>query len=193
MHMYPQSKGFEIVFISTNTIVDVKSNTKQLLIDWAKLFNNPFMKTDLKKSLPLGNKDIFISAWHGTYSNYINYACQIEGYSRPDLVVSFHPSFTTSPQKLINEWTDDLKIILTNEFSCLFTFYDKDEGQKAFNILNAFQAKFICVQTNQFSSLTLKQTPNRPNHIHASNSVMILIKGFDTNENEAKHTNNTQH
>lgn len=177
-NMFPLNKGIEIVFITLK-----QTNN----LDWTKLLKSPFMKTQLHKSLPLNDKNLYISAWQGSYSNYIKYVCEIEGYSHPDLVVSFHPSFTSSPHKLINEWTDDLKIILTNNFPCLFTFYDKEEKQKAFNILNAFQSNFICVQSNQFSSLMLKQMQAKPNHVYASNSFSIVIKGFINVENDLRY------
>lgn len=129
----------------------------------------------------------------GTYSNYIGYACQIEGYSLPDLVVSFHPSFTSSPQKLINDWTDDLKVILNNKFPCLLTFSDKDENQKAYNVLSAFQSNFLSVQSNQFSSLMLKQINGKPNSVYAANSFYIIIDGFaDVNSESRFVANSTQ-
>ncbi len=173
-NMFPYNRGFEIVFIASNTVIDSSNQ----LTDWSKMIQAPFMKAELQHSLPLNNKNLFISAWQGTYSNYIKYACQIEGYSQPDLVVSFHPNFTSSPHKLITEWTDDLKVILTNNFTCLFTFYDKDEKQKAYMALNAFQTNFISIQSNQFSSLMLKQMSTRPNHVYAANSFYMIVKGF---------------
>lgn len=179
-NMFPLNKGIELVFIS----VDMKQT-----IDCSKVLKAPFMKTQMHKSLPLTDKNLYISAWQGSYANYIKYACQIEGYSHPDLVVSFHPGFTSSPLKLINDWTDDLKIILTNNFPCLFTFYDKEEKEKAFNILNAFQSNFLCAQSNQFSSLMLKQMQSKPNHVYASNSFIIVIKGFLSTENDSRYHN----
>ena len=188
-NMFPLNKGIEIVFISTNTLVDKTS------LDWSKLLNPPFMKTQMHKSLPLSDKHLHVSAWQGTYSNYIRYACQIEDFATPDLVVSFHPSFTSSPQKLVIDWTDDLKVILTSQFPCLFTFFDKEEKQKAFNILNAFQANFVCVQSNQFSSLMLKQMAIKPNHVYASNSFYLIINGFANVESDSRYSYsvNVQH
>ena len=183
-NMFPYNKGFEIVLISTNTILDLNS---QMVMDYTHLLQPPFMKTQLQNCLPLNNKNLYISAWQGTYTNYIRYACQIEGYSQPDLVVSFQPNFTTSPHKLIMDWTDDLKIILTNNFPCLFTFSDKDERQKAYNVLNAFQTNFISVQSNQFSSLMLKQIATKPNHVISTNSFYMIIKGFTGIELETRH------
>lgn len=184
-NMFPMNKGIEIVFISNVTLIDLKQT--QLVLDWSRLLKPPFMKTQLHKSLPLHDKNLYISAWQGNYSNYIRYACQIEGYSHPDLVVSFHPGFTSSPHKLINDWTDDLKIILTYNFPCLFTFYDREEKQRAFNILNAFQSNFLCAESNQFSSLMLKQMPNKPNHVYSSNSFLIVIRGFVSVESDARY------
>ncbi len=185
INMFPFNKGFEIVLISSNTIVDS--------LDWSKALQAPFMKTQLNNSLPMGKKNLYVSAWQGTYSHYIKYVCQIEGYAQPDLVVSFQPNFTKSPHKLIMDWTDDLKIIITNNFSCLFTFSDKDEKQKAFNVLNAFQTNFISVQSNQFSSLMLKQVPNKPNCVFAKSSFLIIIQGFKSdNENGNNHVNSEQ-
>jgi hypothetical protein len=182
-NMFPLNKGIEIVFISSVSMF--KQN--EFSFDWSKVLKAPFMKTQLHKSLPLTDKNLYISAWQGSYSNYIKYACQIEGYSHPDLVVSFHPGFTSSPHKLINDWTDDLKIILTNNFPCLFTFYDKEEKQKAFNILSAFQSHFLYAQSNQFSSLLLKQMQAKPNHVYASNSFLIVIKGFVSVETDSRY------
>ena len=124
-----------------------------------------------------------MSAWQGAYSHYIKYVCQIEGYAQPDLVVSFQPNFTMSPHKLIMDWTDDLKIIITHNFACLFTFSDKDEKQKAYNVLDAFQTQFIAAQANQFSSLMLKQVAQRPNCVYAKSSFHIIIKGFKSDSN----------
>ena len=166
-NMFPFNKGFEIVLISSDTSVD-----------WSKALPAPFMKTQLNNSLPLGQKSLYVSAWQGTYAHYIKYVCQIEGYAQPDLVVAFQPNFAKSPHKLMMDWTDDLKIILTNSFACLFTFSDKDEKQKAFNVLDAFQTHFVSVQSNQFSSLMLKQLPQKPNCVYAKSSFCIVIRGF---------------
>ncbi len=179
-NMFEGSRGIEIVFISTETVLENG-------VDWSKLMNRPFMKAEMHKSLPLNDKELFISAWQGSYSNYIRYACQIEGYSLPDLVVSFHPSFTSSPQKLINDWTDDLKVILNNRLPCLLTFSDSDEKQKAYNVLNAFQSNFVSVESNQFSSLMLKQMATKPNHVYAANSFYIVIDGFANVEIDPRH------
>ena len=181
INMFPFNKGFEIVLISSNTIVDS--------VDWSKELQAPFMKTQLNNSLPIGKKNLYVSAWQGTYSHYIKYVCQIEGYAQPDLVVSFQPNFTKSPHKLIMDWTDDLKIIITNNFSCLFTFSDKEEKQKAFNVLNAFQTNFISVQSNQFSSLMLKQVSNKPNCVFAKSSFFIIIQGFKSDSSESGNRN----
>ncbi len=133
----------------------------------------------MNKSLPLANnKEIYVSAWQGSYSHYIRYACQIEGYSLPDLTVAFHPTFTSSPQRLINDWTDDLKVILNSGRPCLLTFSDAVEKERAFRVLNAFQAHFVSVESNQFSSLMLKQVPAKPNQVFAANSFSMIIKGF---------------
>ena len=182
-NMFPMNKGFEIVFISTATVLDTVSLHNRtpgaaVVIDWSKMLHPPFMKTQLQKSLPMAHKNLYISAWQGTYSNYIKYACQIEGYAHPDMVVSFHPGFTSSPHKLITDWTDDLKIILVNNYPCLFTFYDREEKQKAFNALSAFQTNISSLESNQFSSLMLKQMANKPNHVYASNSFLMIIRGF---------------
>lgn len=182
INMYPKNKGFEIVLISNHTFLD-KCNG----VDWSKLLNRPFMKTEMHKSLPLHERDLYVSGWQGSYSNYIRYACQIEGYALPDLVVSFHPSFTSSPQKLINDWTDDLKVILNSNFPCLLTFSDREEKQKAFNVLNAFQSNFVGVESNQFSSLMLKQMQTKPNHVYAANSFFIIINGFDTDGSDPRY------
>ena len=180
-NMFPYNKGFELVFISPNTILENVNinNTNVANIDWSKLLRPPFMKTELQNSLPLNDKHLYVSSWQGSYSNYVKYVCQIEGYSLPDLVVSFHPNFTQSPHKLITtDWNDDLKIILTCDLPCLFTFYDKDEKQKAFNALNSFQTNIVSIRSNQFSSLMLKQVPTKPNCIYATNSFYMIIKGF---------------
>lgn len=183
-NMFQHNKGIEVVFISTATLLDKISS-----IDWSKLLNKPFMKTSMNKSLPLNNnKEIYISAWQGSYTNYIRYACQIEGYSLPDLTVSFHPSFTSSPQKLINDWTDDLKIILNNNFPCLLTFSDDVEKEKAYKVLNAFQSNFVSIESNQFSSLMLKQIPSKPNHVFAANSFSMIIDGFASAQTESAYS-----
>lgn len=174
-NMFPSNNGFEIVLIFSSTIADENNKTG---VDWCKMLQSPFMRTNFQKSLPANQKNLFISAWTGNYSNYIRYVCRIEDYAQPDLVVSFHPDFASCPQKLITDWTDNLKVILMNNYPCLFTFYDKDEKQKAFKSLNAFQTNIICLESNQFSSLLLKQMPSRPNHVYAANSFLMLLRGF---------------
>ena len=177
VNMFPNNNGFEIVFIAD--IANYKNlnvlNNASTKINWSKM-------TYMRKNFA-NIYNFFITFWQGKYCNYIKYSNQLEEYyTKPDLVVSFHPSFTKSPQKLIIDWTDDLKVILTYNLTCLFTFYDKDEKEKAFNLLNAFQTNFVSIKSNQFSSLLLKQAENKPNQIYAKNGFEMIIKGFSNLE-----------
>ncbi|CAF0720062.1 unnamed protein product [Brachionus calyciflorus] len=183
LNMFPNSENsIEIVLISTNPYLNTANFdefSKTELIDWSKLMQNPVLKKDL--DLLMSKRGVYLSAWQGSYSNYIKYACNnSDGYLEPDLVVAFDPNFTKSPHKLITDWTDDLKVILTNSYPCLFTFSDKLELDKASNILNAFQTNIISCQSNQFSSLLLRQYDvlNKPQRVYASNGFFILFKGF---------------
>ena len=73
-------------------------------------------------------------------------------------------------------------MLLTGHYPCLFTFSDKEENQRAHSVLAAFQAHFVAMHGNQFSSLLLKQATNRPNHVQAVNSFAMIIKGFTTDD-----------
>ena len=191
LNMFPESNNsIEFVLISTNSYLNTANfdrSAKVELIDWSKLMQSPVMKKDI--SLLRSKRAVFISAWQGSYSNYIKYACNnSDGFLEPDLVVAFDPTFTKSPQKLITDWTDELKIILTSNYSCLFTFSDKPELEKAFNILNAFQTNIMSCQSNQFGSLMFRQNdPAKPNNVNSTNGFFILIKGFSNrNYSESK-------
>lgn len=187
LNMFPQcNNSIEFVLISTNCYLNTANfdqMAKTELIDWSKLIQSPVLKKDF--DLLRSKRGIFVSAWQGSYSNYIKYACNnSEGFLEPDLVVAFDPSFTKSPHKLITDWTDELKIILTSNFSCLFTFSDKLELDKAFNILNAFQTNIVTCQSNRFSSLMFRQDePTKPNNVHSTNGFYILLKGFSNKNN----------
>jgi hypothetical protein len=172
VNMFPNNCGFDFVFIADlsaypNLNVLNNDTTK---INWSKM-------TYLRKNFA-NIYNFLVTFWQGNYSNYIKYSNQIEEfYTKPDLVVSFHSGFAQTP-KLTAEWTDDLKVILAYNFPCLFTFQDKEEKERAYNVLDGFQAAFLSIQSNQFGSLLLKQIENKPNHIHAKNGFSIAVKGF---------------
>ncbi len=181
LNMFPENrKGFELVFIAE---VQNYSNLKLNQLNGNKI--NWSKTTYLRKNLLNNNNlesEIFVTFWQGTYFNYVKYSYEIEEhYTKPDLIVSFHPNFTRSPKKLLTEWSDDLRIILTNNLTCLFTLGDREEKEKAYSLLNAFQTNFVSMKSNQFSSLLLRQNDSKPNQTHAKNGYTIIIKGFNNN------------
>jgi hypothetical protein len=200
--MFPNNCGFDLVFIADLTsggypALNVLGN-ESMRINWSKA-------TYLRKNFA-NIYNFFITFWQGSYSNYIKYANQIEEYyTKPDLVVSFHPDFVRQSQSqqqksqnqlvsinnttIAADWSEDLKTMLSYNLTCLFTFCDKEEKEKAYNVLNACQANFVSIASNQFSSLLLKQTEHRPNQIEAKNGFGVIVKGF-SNLNGGEHSYN---
>ncbi|RNA17815.1 MSS51 mitochondrial [Brachionus plicatilis] len=182
LNMFPESgNSIEFVLISTNCYLNTANfdqSANAELIDWSKLVQSPVLKKDF--DLLRSKRSVVLSGWQGSYANYIKYACKnSDGFLEPDLVVAFDPTFTKSAHQLITDWTDELKIVLTSNYSCLFTFSDKLELDKAFNLLNAFQTNVVACQPNQFSSLMFRQSdPTQPNNVHSANGYFILLKGF---------------
>lgn len=153
-----------------------------MLIDWSKLLQPPFLNYNYQNQTPLLNKSsggILVSAWQGTYTNYVRYVCDCESRARPDLIVAYQPDFTQSPQKLITNWSEDLKTILAQRVPCLLTFATGEEKQRAAQALTtSFHANFLAIQPNEFSSLLLRQVTNKPNHVYAINGFAMIMRGF---------------
>lgn len=180
VNIFPANHGFELVFIADISHYDnlghlLEATSPPTRINWTK---TTYLRRNLTRVY-----NFFLTFWQGNYSDYIKYSNQVpEYYTKPDLVVSFHPSFTRSPhQKLITDWTDDLRVILANNLTCLFTFDDKDEKERAFSLLGAFHTNFIHMGSNQFSSLLLRQVDNKPNETYSKNAFSMCVRGLCAN------------
>lgn len=166
-----------------------------MLIDWSRLLKPPnAQKQTLNNSPP--NTSIHVSAWQGTYSNFMRYCVGNIGVA--DLVVSFHPDFTVQPSKLTDSnntttakspktplasWSDDLRTILVQQrqVPCLFTFATSEEKQRAAQALTtSFQANFVGIKPNEFSSLLLRSTPSKPNQVFSTNGFSMFLKGSNS-------------
>lgn len=174
-----------------------------MLIDWSKLIKPPNVLPPPNRSLGgHHNSSINITAWQGSYSNFVRYCgggcvSAWDSRLRADLVVSFHPDFVTQPSRQIAagskskttttaplaNWTDDLRTLLVQQqrTPCLFTFSTSEEKQRAAQALaTTFQANFMCIKPNEFSSLLLRQVPSKPNHVFATNGFSMFIRGSNS-------------
>ena len=147
-----------------------------MLIDWSKLLQAPYHYHH-----HYHHQTIQISAWQGTYTNYVRYMCNSSGRARrADLIVAYQPDFAhLPPHKLRTNWSDALNTILSLRVPCLLTFATGEEKQRAAQALaTSFHANFLAVQPNEFSSLLLRQLANKPNQVYALNGFAIVMRGF---------------
>lgn len=178
-----------------------------MLIDWSKLIKPPNVLPPPNRSLSHHQhhhqSSINITAWQGSYSNFVRYCgggcvSAWDSRLRADLVVSFHPDFVTQPSQVagsksktktttttlpLANWTDDLRTLLVQQqrTPLLFTFSTSEEKQRAAQALaTTFQANFMCIKPNEFSSLLLRQVPNKPNHVFATNGFSMFIRGSNS-------------
>lgn len=177
-----------------------------MLIDWSKLIKPPnalattttlYNSTSINVTAWQGSYSNFLRYCVGGMAAWDNRL-------RADLVVSFHPDFVSQPkskssrlsssssassssssqqqqqQSPLANWSDDLRTLLVQQRTtpCLFTFATSEEKQRGAQALaTSFQANFMCIKPNEYSSLLLRQVANKPNHVFATNGFSVFVRG----------------
>lgn len=193
VNMFRHNKGIELVFISDETCIETSYYCKQqnayrkVLVDWSKLIRKKTLSNNnVIESLLHTNaaKTISFYSWHGTYADFIKFTNEFKEFTRPDLVVAFSPDFVGSTPSA--HWKDDLRLILKNNLPCLFTFSTNEQVSGATGVLNSLNANIAYVESNEFSSLLLRQTPAKPNSVSLLNGYCLFAKGLKIIENESE-------
>ncbi|CAF2346479.1 unnamed protein product [Rotaria sp. Silwood2] len=150
LNMFPDNKGVELVIVIGD---DNQDDTDDSSIPHAKLKPDRLIITTTGKGRLL---DTFEEK-------------RLQ-QSIADLLVYFNAAHLFLPSNI-----EQLKSMLSRQRPTLLTFEDQEEFHQAQRYLSTKSVNVQHAGSNQFSSLIIRQRPNKPNATYSTNSYQILL------------------
>ena len=124
MHCLPSVKTMNVVFIGPEL------NTTQSFFKQIQCCPDCVAKGRVRK------QGFYKQTYHDYYAS--------DKFMHPDLVVAFN---TGMFEECTDSWKQSLDIMLTLDVPCMFTSYDKNEGDSDFNVLMELNARTLTDST----------------------------------------------
>ncbi|CAF0935422.1 unnamed protein product [Rotaria sp. Silwood1] len=166
LNMFPDNKGVELVIVIGD---DHQDDTDNSSIPHAKLKPDRLIITTTGKGRQL---DTFEEK-------------RLQ-QSIADLLVYFNAAHLFLPSN-----KEQLKSMLSKQRPTLLTFEDQEEFHQAQRFLSTKSVNIHHAGTNQFSSLIIRQRPNKPNSTYSTNSYQILLNTTTVNSIDERSDENS--